>query len=289
MEDRRYLQKGTVIQAEDGQTFRILRPASGGGTALTYYGEELSPGRADLHGGPDGRQDWEQEPVPVYLKELYPKEEGYFRQENGAVKGTESFDGQAELLVLEREFLREQRVGNQILKEGVSGVYPVTKIVRDRMTGNLYGVFYSCPPSMSLRAFTEEGCQLSLAGKIRTVLELCRVVKGLHKKGGFCHRDISPGNVLLLGAFTGEAETVGRARFPGTAELCERNPQVGLIDFACAGKIGSQADEDGMEDMALWVTDGFGAPERFDSGPCEAAADVYSSLSLVFYYRRSAL
>ena len=284
MEYRRYLQKGTVIQAEDGQIFRILRPASGGGTALTYYGEELSPGRVDLHGGPNGKQDWEQEPVPVYLKELYPKEEGYFRQENGAVKGTESFDGQAELLVLEREFLREQKVGNQILKEGVSGVYPVTKIVRDRMTGNLYGVFYSCPPSMSLRAFTEEGCQLSLAGKIRTVLELCRVVKGLHKKGGFCHRDISPGNVLLLGAFTGEAETVGRVRFPGAAELCERNPQVGLIDFACAGKIGSQADEDGMEDMALWVTDGFGAPERFDSGPCEAAADVYSVTACLWYF-----
>lgn len=90
--------------------------------------------------------------------------------------------------------------------------------------------------------------------------------------------------MLLLGAFTGEAETVGRVRFPGAAELCERNPQVGLIDFACAGKIGSQADEDGMEDMALWVTDGFGAPERFDSGPCEAAADVYSVTACLWYF-----
>lgn len=284
MEDRSYLKKGTVIRTEDGQAFRILRPASGGGTALTYYGEELLAENADSYGQPDRSRNRVQEPVSVYLKELYPKEGGYFRQENGTVKGEDSFSGQAELRILEREFLREQRVGNRILKEGVSGIYPVTKIVRDQATGNLYGVSYFCPPSMSLGAFTEEGCQLSLAGKIRTILELCHVVKGLHKRGGFCHRDISPGNVLLLGAFSGETETIGRVRFPGMAEICERNPQVGLIDFACAGKIGSLEDEEDMEDMALWVTDGFGAPERFDRGSCEAAADVYSVTACLWYF-----
>lgn len=313
MRQRRYLQTGFKLHGTDGWSCRIQKEAGSGGTSLTYFGEEEIAG---------------QESVPVYLKELYPAGEGFARQEDGKI-AAETIAGTWILRELEQSFRREQRLGNQILKKRISGVYPMTKLIRDERTGNLYGVTYQCPPSVSLKELVEgrrgaengdetdrtEGSrgkasrewdrkegnrkegnrkernresrdEISLAGKIRTMLAVCEPIRQLHSQG-FCHNDISPGNILILGA----------SQASEWKNICEKRPQAGIIDFACARQMRNTWPEDAdtwqegsFEISSSFLTDGFSAPELYDNvnGNEEdrktAAADIYSITACFWYF-----
>lgn len=282
MERRRYLQAGFKLRGADGWNCRIQKRTGSGGTSLTYFGEEEIEG---------------QESVPVYLKELYPAGEEFVRREDGKVEA-ETFWGKWVLLELEENFQREQRMGNQILKKRISGIYPMTKLIRDERTGNLYGVTYQCPPSVSLKELVEgtkeesEG-QISLAGKVRTMLAVCEPIRQMHAQG-FCHNDVSPGNILILGA----------SRISEQKSICEKRPQAGIIDFACAGRMRNvwpedadvrAGDADAWPEQSLgisgsFLTDGFSAPElygdvnRAGEDRNTASADVYSVAACFWYF-----
>lgn len=295
MEQRTGLENGFELYTIAGWRCRIVKEMSRGGTALTYLGEETREG---------------QEPVLVYLKELYPAGEGFLRQADGRVTAR---DERGELLLRElgQLFQREQSMGNQMARRRIAGVYPVTKLVRDEATGNLFGVSYQCLPSLSLKELVkEELTGISLGGKVRTMLAICEPVRQLHAQG-FYHGDLSPGNILLAGAMQTEDRVADGRRYPGLWSLCERQPQAGLIDFACAGQQpGGQPDilsasltasqSDILSDsqqasqadpaVGLFLTDGFSAPELYRNDWEDGrdrdrkAADRYSLAACFWYF-----
>lgn len=268
LNDRReYLKPGTQLTLTDGKIIEIEEVVGKGGTALTYYGRELVEG---------------QEPVRILLKELFPDSDGIFRTDDGIIQG----NGIAEKCLYQEmieALYKEQELGNQIANKKIPDIYPMKEVVIDSATGNYYGLFYQCPPSLTLKQFVEK-CEnkLSLYGKLKIIRSLSRLVQTLHETGEYCHNDISMGNVLVSGSIINQVTD----EYADWA-MIEQELQVGLIDFSCAAELNWRGEVKfgSLNKKIAFHTDGFSAPEFYGDRRTKItkSADVYSVAACLWY------
>lgn len=264
---RTCLVPGQRLCFENGMNIEIDEVVGSGGTAITYYGRELIE---------------DQESVRILVKELYPDDPAIHRDDNGMLRGKD-FSAEHIYEALTEALYCEQELGNRIAQRGISGIYPMKEVMRERNTGNYYGLFYQCPPSITLRNLVEKASDhISLCGKLKLILSLCQLVRNLHETGKYCHNDISGGNVLIIS----NALTLLEADYVDWNTI-ERELQVGLIDFACAAELNRRGEAIlPEEDEPLrFHTDGFSAPELYDGDNryVTVKADVYSVTACLWY------
>lgn len=262
---RNYLEPGMKLYFENEVCVEIEEIIGSGGTALTYYGKELIE---------------EQEPVRVLLKELYPRSADFSRDGAGRIV-VDNPEAEYIYHTLADALYHEQELGNQIVQKKIVGLYPMKQVLKEQNTGNYYGLFYQCPSSITLRAFVEKyGSRMSLWGKLKVIQALCRLIRSMHEQGGYCHNDISGGNVIIISNALLQAEYLDWSAI-------EQELQVGLIDFACGAKL-NQWDEAELPDVSepmRFHTDGFSAPELYelDGRYITVQADVYSVTACLWY------
>lgn len=127
-------------------------------------------------------------------------------------------------------------------------------------------------PGGTLARFVGTRGPLSPADAVALLVPIARAAHAAHERG-IVHRDIKPGNVLLLEAQS-QAE-VGKASSVGSAL------QAKLSDF---GLVKRTNRDDGLTVGAVTVgTPGFLAPEQANGGEITPRTDVYG-LGATFYY-----
>ena len=103
--------------------------------------------------------------------------------------------------------------------------------------------------------------RLSLTSRIKIFQQICEAVQYLHQNS-ILHRDLKPANIL--------------ASSDGTVKL---------LDFGIAKLIGAAAftNSDATSVQGRMMTPGYASPEQLNGAPLQAASDIYS-LGTILYY-----
>src|SRR4051812_9216833 len=186
------------------------------------------------------------------------------RGATGAVYLAEDPDGgQIALKVLIPELARDERFRERFLREAdIAASLDEPHIVPTLAMGEDDGMFYlvmQFVDGLDLREILKRDAPLSPERAVDLVAQVAGALDAAHKLG-LVHRDVKPGNVLVLPTDAGEH-----------AYLC---------DFGLAKHVSSVSSLTG--DRAFVGTIAYISPEQIEGGTIDARADVYS-LGCMFF------
>jgi TolB-like protein/Tfp pilus assembly protein PilF len=117
---------------------------------------------------------------------------------------------------------------------------------------------------------------LDLLTTIDIALQVTAALEAAEQRG-LVHRDLKPGNLMLVEAGDNNGEKVGRALRARRERTAQRAvPSVKVIDFGVAKAVAEKTNAMALTHGGFVGTPAFASPEQFTNAPVDVRSDIYS-------------
>jgi serine/threonine protein kinase len=181
-------------------------------------------------------------------------------------------DGSSRSAEARGRFMREARAAAALRHPNVATVYQFG--VRDET-----GQFYYAMELVEGETLEERVRRLGALDVLTTIDIALQVTAALQaaEERGLVHRDLKPGNLMLVEAGGDNGEKVRRAlraRRERTAQSAA--PTVKIIDFGVAKAVADKTNPMALTHGGFVGTPAFASPEQFTNAPVDVRSDIYS-------------
>src|SRR5437868_2636098 len=171
-------------------------------------------------------------------------------------------------------FMREARAAAALRHPNVATVYQFG--VREET-----GQFFYAMELVEGETLEERVRRLGPLDVVTTIDIALQVTAALEaaEERGLVHRDLKPGNLMLVEAGDDSSEKVGRAlsaRRERTASRSGGIPTVKVIDFGVAKAVAEKTNAMALTHGGFVGTPAFASPEQFTNAPVDVRSDIYS-------------
>jgi serine/threonine protein kinase/Tfp pilus assembly protein PilF len=169
-------------------------------------------------------------------------------------------------------FMREARAAAALRHPNVAIVYQFG--VRDET-----GQFFYAMELVEGETLEERVRRLGPLHVLTTIDIALQVTAALEaaEERGLVHRDLKPGNLMLVSAANGDAPGVGRALRARRERTAQRAlPTVKVIDFGVAKAVAEKTNAMALTHGGFVGTPAFASPEQFTNSPVDVRSDIYS-------------
>jgi serine/threonine protein kinase len=169
-------------------------------------------------------------------------------------------------------FMREARAAAALRHPNVATVYQFG--VREQT-----GQFFYAMELVESETLDEHVRRLGPLDVLTTIDVALQVTAALEaaEECGLVHRDLKPGNLMLMSAGNGEESKVARDRRARRERTAQRNAlSVKVIDFGVAKAVAEKTNAMALTHGGFVGTPAFASPEQFTNAPVDVRSDIYS-------------